>query len=806
MKAPANVDGIVQAPDHGEMRQRPLVSRSILRVYGLVQGVGFRPYVARAARQQGFSGHVRNLGSHVEVVLYGVTDDAANRFSEALRALAPPAAAISRVTVTTETVERPQPFPQEFTIDRSSKSGEAAITIPPDIAVCDACISEMSNPLDRRYGYPFINCTNCGPRFSIVRELPYDRSSTTMNAFEMCDDCAREYHDPNDRRFHAQPNACQKCGPQLALYDSTATEADSSDPISTVISALLVGKIVAVKSIGGFHLAVNAADGAAIKRLRQLKKRGSKPFALMANNVEQIKTFAVVSPFEERLLKSPAAPIVLLEKRRNRFPDQIAPKNPNLGVMLPSAPLHHLLLRDPRLPVLVMTSGNISSHPIVIDNETALRELTAIADLVLLNDREIEVMVDDSVVRCSTDPASGEEYLTFFRRGRGYAPYSIEVDLPDADVVALGAELKTTVSIRSGRQVVMGQHIGDVKNDRVMSAHRRSSTHLSRLLSCDPSIVACDAHPAFRFTRDALASANKQVRTVFHHHAHMAACMLENRLDGDCLAVIFDGAGYGVDGTIWGGEFLTGGYERFTRAASLRPIRLLGGDQAVKHPIRTALALLEASFDGYPDRPVLSAIAALSDDRRAFFARMWRTGVNSPECSSMGRLFDGIAALLGLAPEAEYEAQGPIEMEGLLNRNLAMSTGYPFEIERNEAHLTIDYRPIVRAVARDLADEVEREAISRKFHSTIVGMIGEVCSEIGAGVASKNIVLSGGVFLNEFLLVNAIGELRRRGFHPYHHAFFPPNDGGISAGQIAVAASATLTTSKTDCVSRPLLE
>ncbi|KVL70479.1 hypothetical protein WJ50_13585 [Burkholderia ubonensis] len=762
---------------------------SFLRVYGLVQGVGFRPYVARVARQHGFSGHVRNLGSHVEIVLFGVTGYVADQFADVLRTSAPPAAAISRVTVTSELIEQLEPLPEGFSIIQSSKSGDAAITVPPDIAVCDECLSEMSNPQDRRFGYAFINCTNCGPRFSIVQDLPYDRSSTTMKSFRMCDECAREYYDADDRRFHAQPNACPQCGPQLALYNSAATIVETDDPVSEVIAALLAGKIVAVKSIGGFHLAVNAADGTAIKRLRQLKKRDNKPFAVMARDVDQIHTFAVVSAFEERLLKSPAAPIVLLKKLGVGLPYEIAPKNPNIGVMLPSAPLHHLLLRDPRLPVLVMTSGNISSHPIVIDNETALSELTTIADLVLLNNRDIETMVDDSVVRCSTDPVNGDEYLTFFRRGRGYAPYSIEVNLPDADILGLGAELKTTVSVRSGRQVVMGQHIGDVKNDRVMSAHRRSSTHLSGLLSCDPGIVACDAHPAFRSTRDALASESKRVRTVFHHHAHMAACMLENALDGECIGVIFDGAGYGADGTIWGAEFLTGGYSSVDRAASLRPIRLLGGDQAVKHPIRTAIALLEASFDAHREFPAVPAIAGLPDEQRDFLARMWRSGVNSPECSSMGRLFDGVAALLGMAPEAEYEAQGPIEMEGLLKRDLTMSSGhYPFELVRKEARFEVDYGPVVRGVAQDIADETAQAEISRKFHSTIVRMVCEVCCAIGDRVNSNNVVLSGGVFLNEFLLVNTIRELRHQGFHPYHHTFFPSNDGGISAGQIAVAA------------------
>jgi hydrogenase maturation protein HypF len=775
------VDTVPSNPDRAE-------TCATLRVYGLIQGVGFRPFIARLAQQRNLSGYVRNRGSHVEIVLYRMGEAVAENFRDCMLELAPPAAAISKVAISLDQLTGP--FPCTFTITDSEKSADKAITVPPDIAACEECLSEMQDPQDRRYGYPFINCTNCGPRFSIVKDLPYDRALTTMGRFEMCSECAGEYIDPKNRRYHAQPNACPRCGPQLALHRTDGSLVETETPVVAVIEALLTGKIVAIKSIGGFHLAVNAFDTHAIERLRILKKRDNKPFAVMARNVQQIVSFATISPFETKLLCSAAAPIVLLRKSGDSLSNAIAPKNPNIGVMLPSAPLHHLLLSDPRLPIVVMTSGNISSHPIVIENETALAELTQLADLILLNDRDIEVMVDDSVLRCSKDEVTGEEFLSFFRRGRGYAPYSFDAGLAAGDLLALGAELKTTVSVYSGGQIVMGQHIGDVKNDRTLSAHKRSAEHLTKLLACDPKLFACDAHPAFQSTRAALTQVHKRVNLVFHHHAHMAACMLENAIDGPCIGVIFDGAGYGPDGTIWGAEFLIGDFNSFERAATIRPIRLLGGDQAVKKPIRTAIALMEASFDGYEGIvPLLPAITRLPEDQREFLTRIFHAGINSPECSSMGRLFDGVAALVGLAAEAEYEAQGPIELEGLLERDLSMSASYPYSVTRRQDRQEIDYRPIIRSIAKDVVEGIGVEKISRRFHTTIVIIVCEMCADLNRRTMIQNIVLSGGVFLNEFLLVNSIRELRKLGLRPYHHSFFPSNDGGISAGQIAVSAS-----------------
>lgn len=760
-----------------------------IRVEGVVQGVGYRPFVYTLAVRLRLAGWVLNDSQGVLTEVHGPSDTL-EAFTRALRDEAPPLAKVTDVRV----VDR-KPSPDSLTgfrIVESRRDDSVSTYIAPDSHVCADCLREVLDPGDRRYGYPFTNCTNCGPRYSIINGVPYDRPKTTMAVFEMCGDCADEYTDPVDRRYHAQPNACPACGPRLTLHDSTGRAIVSGTAaLSATAEALAAGKIVAVKSIGGFHLAVDARDAEAVARLRKRKRRDSKPFAVMTADLVSVERIARVRPAEAELLRSPPRPIVLLRKLAGALPEAVAPRNPNVGVMLPSAPLHHLLLTGSGLDVLVMTSGNVSGFPIAHRNEVALRQLTAIADLVLVNDRDIQVRVDDSVVRLSEHPSLAEPLVTFFRRGRGYAPYPVRIEEAPEPVVAFGAELKTTVAVASGTDAFLSQHIGDLKNDEVFAAHQDAVRHLCMLYRLAPKQIACDLHPSFRSHLRAL-SADDTVTTVQHHHAHMASCMAENQLGGPVLGVLLDGAGYGSDGTTWGAEFLVGDLVDFRRAAHLRPIRLLGGDQAVREPVRTGYVLALDAFDG--DEPAaveaFPSLTTLDPQRRHVFATMARRGINSPVASSMGRFFDGVAALLGICHRAEYEAQGPIELEGLLERDLTMAPPYPFAFTGTAPGVTeIDYRPAIRAMADDLAAGKDPAWISRRVHSAVVTLVRDTCVAECDRAGVDQVVLSGGVFLNEFLVVNTLIQLRAAGLRPYCHRLVPPNDGGISLGQVAVATA-----------------
>jgi hydrogenase maturation protein HypF len=755
------------------------------RVTGVVQGVGFRPFVYRLAIEHRLSGWVLNDPRGVLVEAQG-NPAALAAFGRALRDDAPPLARV--VDVRIERGLAPAPTPAAFEIRHSVHAGDPDTIVPPDSHVCRECLREVFDPADRRYRYPFTNCTHCGPRYSLIQALPYDRGQTTMSVFTMCADCRREYEDPLDRRYHAQPNACPVCGPRLHLASPDGGGATGDAALVRATQALAAGMVVAVKSVGGFHLAVNARDAAAVARLRARKRRDAKPFALMVADVASAARFADFGAAEIALLESPARPIVLVRKVAGGLPEAIAPRNPNLGIMLPSAPLHHLLLEPPETDVLVMTSGNVSGYPIAYRNEDALAQLFAVADLVLYNDRSIEIRVDDSVMRCSTHPALDEPLVTFVRRSRGFAPYPVDVGEELEPLVAYGAELKTTVALTNGRRVYVSQHIGDLKNDETFESHQRTAEHLAALHALEPRFVACDLHPAFRATRFALAD-DRPVFRVQHHHAHMASCMAENRLSGPTLGVVFDGAGYGEDDTVWGGEFLLGDYADVRRVAHLRHLPLLGGDKAVYEPIRTGFAVALDTFgDADAACTAFPVLTTLESQQRHVFATMARRGINAPVCSSMGRLFDAVAALLGLCSYAEYEAHGPIELEGLLQRELTASPdAYAFDALVRDDVTVVDPRPVVTALADDLARGVPPPVVSRRFHSAVVAMVVARCEDVRRRFGVGQVVVSGGVFLNEFLLVNCLVELRARGFEAYCQRLVPTNDGGISLGQVMVA-------------------
>ncbi|WP_423761789.1 carbamoyltransferase HypF [Burkholderia sp. NLJ2] len=765
------------------------VIRWRMRVTGVVQGVGFRPFVYRIATSRALRGWVLNDADGVLIEVEGAAYVLAD-FDAALRSNLPPLARLT--SLRSHGVAPLLDETERFVIRHSEQSGSHLAQLPADSHVCDACLREMSDPADRRYRYPFINCTNCGPRFSLIDAIPYDRDNTTMRAFTMCESCEAEYRDPSDRRYHAQPNACPVCGPRVELYDAQRMLSAGDAALRATIDALRAGLTVAVKSVGGFHLVADARNPDAVARLRERKRRRSKPFALMMPTVDAVRRRTECSELEAQWLTSPGRPIVLLRKRDGGdLAENVAPRNPNLGVMLPSAPLHYLLLSDPDMPALVMTSGNVSGFPIAYRNEEALARLFEVCDRVLLNDRDIAIRIDDSVIRCSSHPQLPAPQVSFLRRARGFAPYAIEVGRTMAPVVAYGAELKTTVALADRERIYVSQHIGDLGNEDTFRSHQTIASHLADLYRVSPAVAACDMHPSFRSTRLA-SDTHASHRQIQHHHAHMAACLADNGLDGPAIGVILDGAGYGPDGTIWGGEFLVGDALDVRRAGHLRYLSLLGGDKAVHEPVRTALALALESFDG--DTGVMArvpAFAALGGEARHVYATMWRNGLNVTRTSSMGRLFDGVAALAGVCSRAEYEAHGPIEFEGLLARDLAMSEPYrpdAFDTPA-DAPVELDYRPIVRQVVADVAGGVDPAAISRRFHSTIVQAIASLCERLRSRHALDTVVLSGGVFLNEFVLVNALVELRRRGFDVHAHRDVPTNDGGIAVGQAVVASA-----------------
>ncbi|AJK50768.1 carbamoyltransferase HypF [Burkholderia plantarii] len=774
------------APDGRAEAGAPLRRR--IRVTGVVQGVGFRPFVYRVALARALRGWVLNDADGVLIEVEGSATALAD-FSAALREELPPLARIGALR--SQGVEPLHDAAEGFAIRDSERSGSHLAQLPADSHVCEACLAELTDPADRRYRYPFINCTNCGPRFSLIEAIPYDRDNTTMRAFAMCPACEAEYRDPADRRYHAQPNACPVCGPQLALHDADGRVAGGDTALRATLDALRAGLCVAVKSVGGFHLVVDARNAAAVARLRERKRRNSKPFALMLASIEAIRERAACSELEAQWLRAPGRPIVLLRKHDGGdIAANVAPRNPNLGVMLPSAPLHYLLLSEPDLPALVMTSGNVSGSPIVYRNEDALASLFEVCDRVLLNDRDIAIRIDDSVIRCSDDARLAEPQVSFLRRARGFAPYAIEAGRTLAPVVAYGAELKTTVALADRERIYVSQHIGDLGNDDTFRSHQAIASHLAELYRVKPAVAACDLHPSFRSTR-AASDTHTARRQVQHHHAHMAACLADNGIDGPAIGVILDGAGYGLDGTIWGGEFFVGDAREVQRAGHLRYLSLLGGDKAVHEPVRTALSLALESFDG--DASVLArvpALAALGDEVRHVYGTMWRKGINVTRASSMGRLFDGVAALAGVCSRAEYEAHGPIEFEGLLGRDTAMGEPYAWLLESPpDAPIELDYRPVVRQVFADVADGVEPAVISRRFHSTLVLAIAALCERLRGRHGLDTVVLSGGVFLNEFLLVNALVELRQRGFQVHAHRDVPTNDGGIALGQVVVASA-----------------
>jgi hydrogenase maturation protein HypF len=753
------------------------------RVTGTVQGVGFRPYVHRLAAELGLAGFV--LNDEAGVVVEAEGEPAA--VAELVRRLpseAPPLAEVEALT------SEPVPSRGErgFRIVSSASGGEPQAPVTPDAATCADCLAELFDPADRRHRYPFINCTNCGPRFTIVRAVPYDRAATTMAAFEMCDACRAEYEDPADRRFHAQPNACPRCGPAARLVDRGGRDAGAGarDAIAAAAEALAGGAIVAVKGLGGFHLACRADDPAPVAALRERKEREDRPFALMAPSLAAAGALVELSAAEEALLQGPERPIVIARRReRAGVADAVAPRSPDLGVMLPYSPLHHLLAADCGL-CLVMTSGNVSDEPIAFEDADALERLREIADLFLLHDRPIHTRTDDSVVR-SLDPGLRREPL-LMRRSRGFVPAGIGLPGGGEHLLGCGAELKNTFCLAKGGRAWVGHHIGDLKNFETLRSFTQGIDHFQRLFAVEPTLVAHDLHPDYLSTRYALERDGVETLAVQHHHAHLAACLAEHAHPGEAVGAIYDGSGLGPDGTVWGGELLAGDATGFLRAGSLLPVRLPGGDAAVREPWRMACAWLGAAT-GETAPPVPAALRGVVEPRRwESVCELARTGVGSPETTSAGRLFDAVAALCGIRAEATYEGQAAAELEGASDPRERAAYPMPL-VEGARGDLRLDARETVRELCTELAAGTGAATAGARFHNALAAATTAALARVAEERGARAVVLSGGVFQNRLLLERTAEALSATGLELLLPLRLSPNDGGISYGQVAAAAA-----------------
>ncbi len=754
------------------------------RVLGTVQGVGFRPHVFRLAEQLELGGWVLNDERGVVLEVEGAPDRV-DRFLLRLTEEAPPLAVIESIRSNTV----PASGELGFRIVESERRGEAEAPVAADTATCAECLAELRDPGDRRHRYPFINCTNCGPRFTIVRGVPYDRPLTTMAGFEMCERCRAEYEDPRDRRFHAQPNACPECGPRATLTDARGEElvVSGDDPIAAAARRLGSGEMIAIKGIGGYHLACAAADERAVATLRERKHRDAKPFALMAADLPRARELVELTPAEEQLIAGPERPIVVARRRSTAaVASGVAPGLRDLGVMLPYSPLHHLLAEDAG-EALVMTSGNLSDEPIAFDDEDARGRLAPIADAFLVHDRPIHIRTDDSVVR-ALDPETNPTPL-LLRRSRGYVPGGVGLPIEAAaPVLGCGAELKSTFCLAKGSRAWVGHHIGDLKNFETLESFRSGISHFERLFAVAPTVVAHDLHPDYLATRYALERAGVATVGVQHHHAHLAACLAEHGELGAAVGAIFDGSGYGGDGTVWGGEILRGDLAGYERAGLLFPVRLPGGDAAAREPWRMACAWLASALE--TERPPIPEVLAaeVSEEDWAAICSMAGGEVNSPLTTSVGRLFDAVAAVCGLRARSAHEGQAATELEG----RASPVEGGAYEIdliEGGEGALIIDPRATIRALTADLARGVAIELAAARFHNALARATAGACEREAERAALSRVVLSGGVFQNRLLIERTAELLRARRLDVLIPRALPPNDGAISYGQVAVAVA-----------------
>jgi hydrogenase maturation protein HypF len=731
-----------------------------LEIIGAVQGVGFRPFVYRLAKELDLRGWIINTPEGVKIEVEGENLDL---FLKRLHEEKPPLAYIYSISF--EYAE--EVGYADFEIKESHSEGKREVFMLPDVGTCDECLKEVFDPKDRRYMYPFTNCTHCGPRFTIIEKLPYDRPNTTMKVFEMCQECEREYNDPTNRRFHAQPNACPECGPRVFLYDKEGNLlGESEEAIDLAIQAVKEGKIVAVKGIGGFHLICDATNEKAVNALRMRKRRQEKPFAVMFKSLQQLKEYARPTNLEEALLSSPQKPIVLIEKVQDSLPETIAPGLKRIGAFLPYSPLHYIILSKLDVPV-VATSGNYSEEPIVKDNEEALNKLSEIADLILVHSREIKRRCDDSVVK-----VVGGIPLPI-RRSRGYAPLPIKLPYKLKNkVLATGGMLKNTFAIAWNDKVFISQHVGDVENYQTLKSFEEMVFDLMNLYQFEPEIIVCDMHPRYETTKWAeffSEERNISLLKVQHHYAHILSCMAENGIEDEVLGIAWDGTGYGEDGTLWGGEFLVCHYKNYKRAYHFKPFRLIGGEKAVKEPRRVALSLLLELFG----EKALDFNLPFDRKELEMLFNAWSKGINSPFSSSAGRLFDAVCSLLGIRHINNYEGQSAMILEDLYNQTI--KDHYSYSIEGQ----IIDWRTTIL----DILQDKEREKVPSRFINTLA----KIALDIARRVGIEKVCLSGGVMQNDPLVSKIKEELTKDGFWVYTHQKVPANDGGLCLGQVAYA-------------------
>ncbi len=748
--------------------------RRQITVTGIVQGVGFRPFIHRLAQKHNIAGSVHNFTGGVVIEAEGSPDDVTAFIKELPRGK-PPIARIEEISIR----ELPVAGDSQFVITASREASGGTILLSPDVATCEDCLRELFTPQDRRYRYPFINCTNCGPRFTIIESVPYDRPNTTMRPFAMCPQCQAEYDDINDRRYHAQPNACPVCGPQVELiagdehylHDKAVREA---------IERLMAGEIIAIKGLGGFHLACDATNEAAVQKLRRRKGRDQKPLAIMSGSLKDVKAYCELTPQARELLTGPIRPITLLRKKDSAIAPSVAPDSKYHGVMLPYTPLHHLLLADDRLLALVMTSGNLSEEPLATQNEEACQRLGHIADGFLLHNRRINIGCDDSVVRPT---ALGPIIM---RRARGYVPFPIKLRQDLGRILAVGGHLKNTFCLTEGHNAFLSQHIGDLEDAKTLGYFQWCVDHLQKILRIRPELVAHDLHPAYLSTRYAQQLAEEQgleAVAVQHHHAHIAACMAEHGVAGPVLGVACDGTGYGADGTVWGCEILISTYDDYTRVAHLDYVPLPGGEQAISQPWRMAAVYLDRQ--GLLDADI-EFCRNLDTAAWRLLSQMIEKEINCPLASSAGRLFSAVSALVGLCPVEAYESQSAIMLEAAATNTDGV---YDYEIARDNDMLIMQPGPMFGEIVNDLQTGTPIGQISARFHNTFVQMLAETAQQVADETGIGQIALSGGTFQNELVLVGLYHQLTEAGFEVLIHQETPPNDGGLGLGQAVVAAA-----------------
>ena len=753
--------------------------RKNIIIKGIVQGVGFRPFIHKLVQNYNLSGWVLNSNLGVEMDIEGKTEEL-NNFINDIKKKLPPLARIEKI----EANQLPLIGHKGFYIKKSIvKEEDGFVLVSPDISICKDCLQELFDPHNRRFRYPFINCTNCGPRFTIIKDIPYDRGKTTMNNFKMCSLCQSEYDDIENRRYHAQPNACADCGPQVSLYQNKR-KLEGIDPIEKAVKLLEEGKIGAIKGLGGFHLACDATNNKAVARLRRLKNREAKPFGIMSFNLEKIKQYCKLGKKEEEWLINRARPIVLLKKKEDSLISSlVAPRNNYLGVMLPYTPLHYLLLKD-NFTALIMTSGNITDQPIIGDNQEALEKLDRIADFFLLYDRDIFNRCDDSVLKIINDDN------VFFRRSRGYVPHPIILDFKLKEVLALGGELKNTISFSKENYVFLSQYLGDLKSVETLNFLKESIASLKKMFRINPKIIACDLHPDYlstQYAEETRAKKGLRVVKVQHHYAHIVSCIAENNIKEKVIGVAYDGTGYGDDGNIWGGEFLLCDLKEYLRVGHLKYYPLPGGDKAIMEPWRMAYSYLYSIYGSRAKKIDIDFNRRMDYDKLSIIEKMIDKNINSPLTSSCGRLFGAVSSLIGIRDEISYEGQAAMELESFCASGI--KERYNFCICKEGDEFIIDPQEIFIDIITDLKEGIDKKVMAAKFHNTVAEFTLNLCGKIKKSTGINKIALSGGVFQNRYLTERIISLLEKDDFQVYIQRKVPPNDGGISLGQAVVAGS-----------------